>query len=167
MTPEIKSLIQLLALGKINEKEFLSVYFKNKIPNKEYCLELLKIGLNNSDAGTIEEALIVIAVTKFNDDIFSEILCTLISKDWHHSHEDIAMLLKDIKDPATVNCLYNATELQFEYLNYDDTFQFARKCIKALAAIGNEYAIDKLKLLANSKIQEISEYAKKELSRRT
>jgi len=163
MTEEIKSLIQLLALRKINEQEFLSTYFKGKQPNKEYCLKLLKDGLSNNETEKIEEALIVMSVANFNDDVFSEALCVLLSKDWHYSHEVIAMLLKNIKDPSTVNGLYYATELQFEYLNYDDTFQFARKCIKALAAIGNENAIDKLRLLTKSNIHIISEYAKKEL----
>lgn len=73
------------------------------------------------------------------------------------------MLLKDIADPNTVDCLYKATELHFDYLEYDDTYQFARKCIKVLSKIGNDNAIDKLKSLSSSQTPEIAAYAKKEL----
>ena len=68
-----------------------------------------------------------------------------------------------VADPATLDCLFKATELKFDYLDYDDTYQFARKCIKAIATIGTGNAIEKLKLLALSPTPEIAEYAKKEL----
>ncbi len=68
-----------------------------------------------------------------------------------------------MKDPSTVDCLCKAAELHFEYLDYDDSYQFARKCIKALSAIDNEAAISKLQLLAQSSIPEVQQYAIKEL----
>ena len=95
--------------------------------------------------------------------IYIPILCKLLLSQYHHSHEDIARVLQEMADISTVDFLYAAAELQFDYLDYDDTYQFARKCIKALSSINNKNAIDKLKLLSNSNIEKIAGYAKKEL----
>jgi len=163
MKEDFKTLVKLLAFREITEKEFIRRYFEGKEFSKDYFPELLKKGLVNKDPFMTEEALILIFAAQFYDDILCPTLCSLLNENWHYKHEDIASLLKDINDPSAVNCLYSATELHFEYLNYDDTFQFARKCIKALAAIGNENAIDKLRLLTTSENSVISAYAKKEL----
>lgn len=86
----------------------------------------------------------------------------LLLKD-HKHHEDIAVLLQQEKDPNTVENLFKAAELNFEYLSYDETHQFGRKCIKALSAIDNSNSIEKLILLSKSKNSLISKYAIKEL----
>ncbi|WP_288812118.1 MULTISPECIES: hypothetical protein [unclassified Sphingobacterium] len=44
-------------------------------------------------------------------------------------HEEIAFMLQSLADPKTVDSLYQASMLQFVYLDYDDTYQFTRKCI--------------------------------------
>jgi len=75
------------------------------------------------------------------------------------------MLLKQIADPVSVECLFNAADLKFKYLDYDDTYQFARKCIIALSTINNHEAVEKLKLLSDSNNIIIAYYAKIELNR--
>ena len=117
----------------------------------------------DKDAEAIEEALVVISAANFDLNNFILDLCKLLQVDWHYKHEDLATLLKEAKNPLSLDYLYSATELQFPYLDYDDTYQFGRKCIKALSAIGTENAISRLILLSESKIPEIAEYAKKEL----
>jgi hypothetical protein len=124
---------------------------------------LLRKAFDNQDNETVEEAIVVGVTLDYFSDRFSEIFCRLLQVDWHYKHEDIARILQDLKDPSTVNCLFNAAQLHFEYLDYDDTYQFARKCIKALSAIDNEEAISKLRLLTQSDIPEIKHYAEKEL----
>ena len=74
-------------------------------------------------------------------------------------------MLQEINDPSSVDCLFNVAERKFQYLDYDDSLPFARKCIKALASIGNEDAIEKLQKLSQSSIMEIAEYAKRELQK--
>lgn len=163
MTTKINPLIVDLYSGKISKDEFIKEYFRD-IPSKnKYVSELMEKSIVNEDAIAIDETIALLYTGCFPLNCFTSNLCKLLQSSWHTKHEDIAMLLKQIADPTTVDCLYVATELELEYLNYDDTYQFARKCIKALSAIGNENAIEKLKLLMNSKIIEISEYAKKEL----
>ncbi|MBA4851650.1 hypothetical protein [Emticicia sp. BO119] len=163
MTNQVNPLIVSLVAGKISKEEFLKEYFKHIPRSNEYVLALIQKGINNRNAIEIEEAMTLIFVGSFSIKYFLPKLCELLQLPWHYNHEDIARLLKEIADPTTVDCLYKASELAFEYLDYDDTYQFARKCIKALSAISDENAIEKLKLLSDSKITEIAEYAKKEL----
>lgn len=163
MSEEIKKLLILLTSGSITEDEFVHQYSNGRRIDKEYCLSLLEQAVKNKDDETVEEAIIVSSTLNCFSTEFSGVLCRLLQCDWHDKHEDIARILQDLKDPSTVDCLYNAAQLHFEYLNYDDTYQFARKCIKALSAIGNKEAIEKLQLLAGSNIPEIKQYAVKEL----
>ena len=119
---------------------------------------------NDKSAEDIELLMPQIARAESISDETSAILIKLLQEDWHYKHEDIAMLLKKIKDPKTVEALYTAAKQKFDYLEYDDTFQFARKCIKALAAIGDDNAIEKLRLLKQSDNNVIKAYAEKELN---
>ncbi|WP_337043901.1 hypothetical protein [Emticicia sp. 17c] len=163
MRTEINLLLTALYSGKISKELFLREYFKDIHKSDEYVLNLIQKGIENKSDSEIEEAIVLICTGSFSKPYFVVQLCELLQLPWHFKHEDIAMLLKDIADPSTVDCLYKASELKFDYLNYDDSYQFARKCIKALSAISDESSIEKLKLLAISKTKRIREYAKKEL----
>jgi hypothetical protein len=163
MKSEIKTLLELLYSGKINKNEFLQKYFGDNGFDEEMVLKLFKKGIANNDADIIEEGVVLLYTGAFNIHFFIFELCQLLQMDWHTKHEDIATLLMQAKEPSTVECLYNASELAFDYLDYDDTYQLGRKCIKALSAIGDENAISKLSLLSGSNIHKIAEYAKKEL----
>ena len=96
--------------------------------------------------------------------MYSEILSDLLLAEWHFKHEDIVMIMKMIEDPDTVDCLYLTAFKKLPYLDYDDTFGLARKCIYALAAIQTSDAINKIKLLTTNPNEVISKYAKKELN---
>src|SRR5258708_3228946 len=69
----------------------------------------------------------------------------LQSKD-HFRHEDIAAALQTLRDPKTVDALYEAAHARYEYLAYDEYFGLARKCTWALADIGTPEAKAKLTL---------------------
>lgn len=166
MRHEINPLLTSLYSGSITKEEFLKDYFTGKIQSDSYVLDLIEQGISTEEEITIDEAITLIYTGAFSYSCFTLKLCDLLKMPWHKRHEDIAMLLRDIADPSTVDCIYNATELQFQYLDYDDTYQFARKCVKALVAIGNENAIKKVKMLSNSKVHKITEYAKKELAQK-
>jgi len=163
MDQKYQSLIRLFAIGKLGKKDFVSEYFEGKTPESTHFLESLESAIKEKNVELIEKNLALISIIGFDEKIFIKQLCELLQEDWHYSHEVIAMGLKEIKDPSTVDCLYSSSEKQFEYLDYDDTFQFARKCIKALSEIADENAIDKLFKLAESNNYIIAEYAKKEL----
>lgn len=163
MKSEFNILVEKLYAGNIGKKEFLKEYFKGEEPNENYVLFLIDKAILRKDDALVQEAIVLLNTGIFKIDYFQTLLCQLLNKEWHTKHEDIVMLLKVIKSPKIIDCLYNATELQFAYLDYDDTNQFARKCIKVLSSIDNEMAIEKLKLLTNSKYPIIAEYARKEL----
>jgi len=163
MKSETSFLIKALYAGSINKEEFLKQYFDGKIPSENHVLHLIEQAISSKDASLVEEAIVLLYTGFFKMDSFLLFLCQLLKENWHTKHEDTAMLLKQIKSPQTVECLYDAVEIQFKYLEYDDTYQFARKCIKALSAIGNDNAVNKLKLLTYSKNIEIAGYAQKEL----
>jgi hypothetical protein len=130
--------------------------------NDEFCLKQLEDGLNKKDSDKIDIFMSVGFLLGFSYK-YVPILCKLLLFPYHHSHEDIARVLQEIADISTVEYLYEATELKLDYLNYDDTYQFARKCIKALSAINNSNATNKLILISNNNVKTIAEYAKKEL----
>ena len=166
MKTELKILLKSLYAGEITNREFLGSYFDNEIPSADYLENLLTraIDLNSSDI--VEEAVVLLYTKTFNIEDVVQLLCELIKEPWHTKHEDIVMLLADVKDPKTVDCIYEAAILKFEYLNYDETYQLARKCIKVLSGIGDKNSIEKLKLLSAYKVPLIANYAKKELLRK-
>lgn len=131
---------------------------------KKNIEELLLKAYHNKSAEDVELLMPSIDSAESISNGTSTILNNLLQESWHYKHEDIAMLLKKIKDPKTVEGLYTATKQKLEYLEYDDTFQFARKCIKALAAIGDDNAIEKLRLLKQCDNDVIKAYAVKELN---
>lgn len=163
MKTKLNPLITALYSGSISQDEFIKEYFLNTPRSDEHVLNLINSGILHKDTIAVEEAIVLLYTGFFSNKLFTAKLCELLQSDWHTKHEDIAMLLKDIEDPSTVDCLYHAVESKLDYLDYDDTYQFARKCIKALSAIGDDNAIDKLRILTSSKIGEIAAYAKKEL----
>lgn len=156
-------LISDLYSGIIDKDRFIQQYFEDKQVNDEYLLNLFDEAIARKDSGLIDEAMVLISMADFTASIFVDRLCELLSLDWHRRHEDVASKLKDIADPDCVDCLFRAAELQFDYLGYDETFQFARKCIKAIAGVDGQNAVSKLLLLTKSSNTVIAEYALKEL----
>jgi len=90
------------------------------------------------------------------DKRFTGIFCNLLKENWHQSHEDVVMMLESIKDPKSVDCIY---EMSLKIPSYDDGRALARKCIWALGAIDTLYAKEKLKNLALSDDEIIKETA--------
>lgn len=165
MTQKALDLVEYFINRKIGKEELLqklSIELEFSL-NENSCLQKLEAALNQHDSESIEVFLMVGFMIGFTSQA-SVIMCKLIISPDHNSHEDIANFLKELADPKTADCLYKAAELQFAYLDYDETYQFARKCIKALFAIGDENSINKIRMLTKSKIPEIAEHANHELS---
>ena len=162
----IRSLIKSLSSKTNNPLVELNIpltHFDNDKSSEDFCIDILKKGIADKDAGIIQEVLFVQSKQNYKSNELSALLSSILSLNWHYSHEDIAMMLKDCLNSDTVNDLYNSAELKFDYLNYDDTFQFSRKCIKALSAIADTSSIENLWKLSKSENEVISAYAKKEL----
>lgn len=166
MKLEKEKLFSLLYTRKISREEFIERYFADIPLREEYLISLLERAILEKNPELLGEVVVLLSCNYFNTGAFLLKLCDLLSVDWHIKHEDIAMMLQEAKDPHTIQCLYNAAELSFDYLEYDETYQFGRKCIKALSAINNDEAILKLKLLTKSSISMIAYYANKELAKK-
>ena len=90
-------------------------------------------------------------------------LIELLNEGFHFKHEDIVRLFQEAKDPRTCQILKETTFKKFGYLNYDDSFGLARKCIWALADIGTSEAKNFLKEISETSNDIISKYATKRL----
>ena len=84
------------------------------------------------------------------------ILCSLLIRNDHESHEDLADTLQDLRDPRSVECLFDRVQRRLPYLDYNDSAALARKCVWALHDIGTVEAIEKLDALSNDPREEIS-----------
>jgi HEAT repeat protein len=95
---------------------------------------------------------------------WATVLARLLMELWHHQHEDIANALQDLRDPATVDALYEVTNNSAPFSAVDDGRALARKCIWALHDIGTPAAVDKLELLTTTTDVETRERAAKKLA---
>jgi hypothetical protein len=95
-------------------------------------------------AAGLLEVVLAIASEDGVDQRFTPLLLPLLAETWHHSTEDIVMLLEEIRDPASVNLLHR-TALAIP--DYDDGRSLAKKCIWTLGAINTAEARAKLALL--------------------
>ena len=163
MEQRTRELISALSVGTMSADEFIEAYFNGKPPSESQLMELLREGISRRDADAIEEAVVLLYVCDFDLRAFAASCRELLPADWHYKHEDIAQLLGEIKDPGAVDCLYEAATREHAYLDYDDTHQLARKCIKALSAIGSEAAVSRLRELSLQDNATVAEYARKEL----
>ena len=142
---------------KIDEKDFVRQYFSQTgvLINDTFCVNILEESIAKQDPDGIDDGIFLISIIGPSH-MYSEILSDLLLAEWHFKHEDIVMI--------TVDCLYLTAFKKLPYLDYDDTFGLARKCIYALAAIQTSDAINKIKLLTTNPNEVISKYAKKELN---
>jgi len=85
------------------------------------------------------------------------ILCSLLNSDAHEGHEELANTLQNLRDPRSVDCLFDCAQRRLPYLDYDDSSALARRCVWALHDIGTQEAVAKLEALANDPRREVSE----------
>ncbi len=92
------------------------------------------------------------------------ILCLLLARDDHHQHEDITQTLQTLRDPRTVDCLFDRANRWLDYLDYNDSMALGRKCVWALHDIGTEAAIARMQSLTHDVRAHVSDSAKKKLA---
>jgi hypothetical protein len=139
--------------------DYLNKYPKSQKLYKAKILDLLNSSYVQKNHSRLRAATTVADLDGVDLD-YTEILIKLLKEDWHQSHEDIVMLLDDIKDPRSVDCIY---EISLNIPDYDDCMSLAKKCIWALGSINTVAAKEKLKTLSVSKDPIIKESAIKQL----
>lgn len=165
MNDNERKLILELGIERITEQEFLEKFTVNIKSNSDYVEELLNCAYNEKSSDDVDYALTV--AYKFNliTEKYVDILCKLLESDWHYKHEDIARSLQKLKSEKAVDVLYKTALTKFEYLEYDNSYSLARKCMWALGDINTDKSIAKLKLLSESEDEEIKEYAVEQFNR--
>ena len=136
--------------GLLNRTDYFDDYWEQfpegkRLQFKEETLSLLKDNAANKNSKGLANTLAVI----YNDGAdfdYTDILMRLLDEKWHTSEEDIICVLEIIKDPKSVNKLY---EVALNIPEYDDMRAIAKKCMWALSAINTPEAVKKLKLLKN------------------
>ena len=68
------------------------------------------------------------------------LLGELLVADWHARHEDVARLLQELADPASVPALRRGAELDLPYA-VDDGRALSRRCLWALSDIRTPEAV--------------------------
>lgn len=165
ITKEGQGLVLDLALKRISEDMFFRLFPADLKLNTTFAVRELEDALIRKDAAQVECALLL-TFHFGNQERHAAILCKLLLEDWHHQHENIASLLQDLKDPSSIECLYQTALTHFAYLDYDEAYALAVKCIWALGDINTDDAKGKLLLLAHSDNDIIRENALEQLQMR-
>ena len=150
MEKKQRALVIDLALKRISTESFVAEFGVDPRTDHEFVREELGQALNQKSADDVGCAMLLAFLFGFSRS-WAPLLGTLLCEDWHHSHEDIASVLQDIRDSSTVDALYETALKRHPYLDYDDAFVLAVKCIWALHDIGTTAAQEKLVLLSQSK----------------
>lgn len=122
---------------------------------KSETLFLLKKDVENRDSKGLFNTLAVIHNDGADSD-YTDLLLSLLDEDWHSSEEDIVSLLELIKDPKSVDKLY---DVAINIPEYDDMRALAKKCMWALSSINTSESVKKLILLKESNDPIIKENA--------
>jgi len=165
MTKKEKETIIKLIRKEINKDQFLKLLNVDILTISNHIRKLLEIAFEEKESDDINYLMYVVYAFNLVTDSYVDILIKLMYSSWHCTHEDIATIFQSFRFPQTVECLYETALTQFEYLEYDEAFALAVKCIWALGDINTPESKDKLKLLAQSENEIIKENAINQLNR--
>lgn len=155
MNHEQQDLIIDLVSKKISKERLVQIFFGGEIPDG-YLRRELEASLEIKDSDNVECLLIFGSVFGFTQDC-ADILCRLLVQDWHTSHENIARELKVFKYAGAVDYLFKAALTHYQYIASE--YALGVKCIYALYEIGTDNAREKLQLLIEVDVPEMSELA--------
>lgn len=134
--------------GLLNRTDYFDDYWE-QFPKgrllrfKKETLSLLKENVTNKDEKGLAATVAVLYWDGADRD-YTSILLQLLDEKWHKSEEDIISVLEIIRDPGSVDKLFEAA---LNVPDYDDMRAIAKKCMWALSAINTPESIQKLKLL--------------------
>jgi hypothetical protein len=165
MTNSEKKIINMFYLNEITRDHFIETYPIDLFQNSNYIYLSVREAFLKKDAEELNLALVLIV---FNPSVvlkdeFVDLLCLLLRETWHMQHENIVVVLENVRSPKSIDTLYDTAITKFDYLDYDDSLPLAIKCIYALGAINTVYSKEKLKLLAKSNNPVIKKNAEKQL----
>jgi len=119
--------------------------------------------IRDRNADAFESALVSVSRSRPPPGL-ARALSDALLMPWHCRHEDVARMLQKLREPCSVDALFEAATSRHDYLDYDECFCLARKCTWALADIGTPEARARLEKLALSPNGVIAEFAQKRLN---
>lgn len=131
----------------------------------EYSIEMMKSSLAKEDATLLEYAIYLTYIYEEHLKDYVYLLNRLLICGWHYSHEDIAWQLQQAKSPTSIKYLYDTVYAKYDYLDYDEAYALAVKCIWGLGDIRTEEAIERLKILTSSENEIIKKNALYQIER--
>ncbi len=162
MTKEEKKFVLNLNYQDLRE------YFLLNLNKLLKFLEEIRIENNGEETADIIEILISVGFSIkdiLENTYFQKILCKLSKDKNHYQHENIALVFEELHSPKLIDCIYDLAIAKFDYMEYDEFFNIARKCTYALGYTNTPKAKEKLELLAKNENELIREYAIKQLNR--
>jgi hypothetical protein len=163
MTPEQNNAVVELVFGRISLTEFVQRTGLDPIARPQIIESALRSALVSQDVAAVDSALMLAFHLDLLTPALAPLLAELLLLPGHQMHEDIARALQQLRVPATVDALAKAALVKHDYLAYDDSHAFARKCTWALADIGTPEARAKLESLARVDDTAVAAYAQKRL----
>ncbi len=153
-------------LNKISRQEFIDTFSYNLVDDPDSVYMLLESAYNSRNKDEVELTLILASIFNTMNEGYVPLLCDLLQSDFHIKHEDIVSNLQYFADPISIDALYLTATSKFKYLEYDNSYALARKCIWALGSINNEEARDRLNRLYTNNDKEIRRYVEEQRNRK-
>jgi hypothetical protein len=163
MLEDKKNLIISLMRKEI-DSEHLITKFSLSCGEVNICNDLHEARLYK-DAEAVDLFLYLGAVISYDYKCCIDELNHLLIEPWHQKHEEIVRVLGFYKSDKSVDFLYKAAVFDFDYLDYDEDYVLADKCIRLLAKINSVKSMIKLNELSTSPNKIISKSARKQLDR--
>lgn len=162
LTEEEIRLIHSVWKREIPREQFKLLFRPTVADKQPLILDLLRRACDKRDGNSVAYALFIGFIFGFDADQLP-VLCELAKADFHTAHEDVISALDQLRDERAIPTLYDAALAKIEYLNYDEFFALARKAVWALADIGTESAMEKLRLIRDGDNPVKAEYARDQL----
>jgi hypothetical protein len=150
-------------LGRIPYADLIRKIGGDPLEQPDFILTTLNEARLTMNADDVDCTLVLAARLELLTANLAPVLAELLLQPWHHKHEDIARTLQNLCVPETADALASAALIKHEYLEYNDSQAFARKCVWALADIGTPQARAHLENLARGPHLEVVAYAQKRL----
>ena len=99
MTEEEKQIVNRFYFGQITKEEFLEQFPVDLNNEERYIYLSLKDSFDKKSKDDLELVLTLVVFSKrvVYTDEFVELLCLLLKAHWHQQHENIVMMLQNIK----------------------------------------------------------------------
>lgn len=163
MLKDKKNLITSLMRKELNSEGLIKKY--NLSYGEVNICNDLQEARDYKDSEAVDLFLYLGAVISYDYKCCIDELNNLLIEPWHKKHEEIVRLLGFYKSETSIDYLYKAAVFDFDYLDYDEDYVLADKCIRLLAKINSKKSVNKLKDLSASQNKIISKSANKQLDR--